>query len=128
MSPLPEHLKYAESHEWVYLDQDGVAVVGITDFAQGSLGDLMDVSMPEIGAQVAQGDDVMALESVKAASDIFAPLSGEIVEVNDALEDEPELINDEPYDSGWLFKLAPSDTEEMNDLMDAPEYERMIEQ
>ncbi|MDR9498028.1 MAG: glycine cleavage system protein GcvH [Hydrogenovibrio sp.] len=128
MSPLPEHLKYAESHEWVYLDQDGQAVVGITDFAQGSLGDLMDVSLPEIGAIVAQGDDVMSLESVKVASDIYAPLSGEITEVNDALEDEPELINDEPYDGGWLFKLTPSDTEELSELMDASEYERMIEQ
>jgi glycine cleavage system H protein len=128
MSPLPEHLKYAESHEWVYLDQEGLAVVGITDFAQGSLGDLMDVSLPEVGAVVAQGDDVMSLESVKAASDIYSPLTGEIVAVNDALEDEPELINDEPYDSGWLFKMAPTDTEEMSELMDASEYERMIEQ
>lgn len=128
MSQLPEFLKYADTHEWVYIDEDGLAVVGITDFAQESLGDLMSVTPPELGADVAQGDEVMSLESVKAASDIFAPLSGEIVAFNEALEDEPELVNDEPYDGGWLFKIQPHDTAELENLMDAEAYQKATDQ
>jgi glycine cleavage system H protein len=128
MSQLPDFLKYADTHEWVYIDEDGFAVVGITDFAQESLGDLMSVTPPELGADVAQGNEVMSLESVKAASDIFAPLSGEIVAFNEALEDEPELVNDEPYDGGWLFKIQPHDTSELDNLMDAEAYQKATDQ
>ena len=103
-------------------------MVGITDFAQESLGDLMSVTPPPVGADVAQGDAVMSLESVKAASDIHAPLSGEIVEFNEALEDEPELVNDEPYDGGWLFKIQPHDESELDALMDAEAYGKEIDQ
>ncbi|MBD3611223.1 MAG: glycine cleavage system protein GcvH [Hydrogenovibrio crunogenus] len=128
MSVLPSHLKYADSHEWVYLDEEGHAVVGITDFAQESLGDLMDVHLPEVGADIDQGEEIMSLESVKAASDIFSPLSGEVVAVNTELEDEPERVNDEPYDGGWLFKLAPHDLSEMDDLLSDVDYQGLIDQ
>jgi glycine cleavage system H protein len=128
MSVLPSHLKYAETHEWVYIDEQGNAVVGITDFAQESLGDLMSVTFPELGADVTAGDEVMSLESVKAASEIYAPLSGEIVAINEALEDEPELINEEPYDAGWLFKIAPHDVTELEELMSDSEYQELIDQ
>lgn len=128
MSVLPNHLKYAESHEWVYIDESGDAVVGITDFAQESLGDLMAAHLPEVGTDIAQGEEVMSLESVKAASDIFSPLSGEIVAVNTELEDEPELVNDEPYDGGWLFKIAPHDESELDNLLSDNDYQAMIDQ
>jgi len=128
VSVLPSHLKYADSHEWVYLDEEGHAVVGITDFAQESLGDLMDVHLPEIGADIAQGEEIMSLESVKAASDIFSPLSGEVIAVNTELEDEPERVNDEPYDGGWLFKLAPHDLSEMDGLLSDSDYQGLIDQ
>jgi glycine cleavage system H protein len=128
VSVLPNHLKYAESHEWVYINESGEAVVGITDFAQESLGDLMAVHLPEVGTDISQGEEIMSLESVKAASDIFAPLSGEIVEVNTELEDEPELVNDEPYDGGWLFKIAPHDASELDNLLSDQDYQAMIDQ
>jgi glycine cleavage system H protein len=128
VSVLPNHLKYAESHEWVYINESGEAVVGITDFAQESLGDLMAAHLPEVGTDISQGEEIMSLESVKAASDIFAPLSGEIVEVNSELEDEPELVNDEPYDGGWLFKIAPHDASELDNLLSDQDYQAMIDQ
>jgi len=127
MSVLPSHLKYAETHEWVYIDEEGNAVVGITDFAQESLGELMSVTFSELGEDVQQGAEVMSLESVKSASDIFAPLSGEIIQFNEALEDEPEMVNDEPYDGGWLFKIAPHDETELENLMDADAYQAQID-
>lgn len=127
MSVLPEHLKFAQSHEWAYVDDKGLVVVGITDFAQESLGDIMSVNFPEVGADVTAGDDIMMIESVKTASDIHAPVSGEVVEINEALEDEPELINEEPYDAGWLFKIAPADLSELEDLMSPEEYQAEID-
>lgn len=128
MSVLPSHLKYAETHEWVYIDEDGNAVVGITDFAQESLGELMSVTFSELlGDEVVQGDEVMSVESVKSASDIFAPLSGEVIEFNEKLDDEPELINEEPYDSGWLFKIAPHDVSELENLLSDEEYQAQID-
>lgn len=127
MAQLPEHLRYAPTHEWVYLDEEGLAVVGVTDFAQESLGDLMSVTPPELGADVVQGDAVMSLESVKAASDIHAPLSGEIVAFNHDLEEEPELVNDEPYDGGWLFKIQPHEVSELDNLMTAEAYGKAID-
>lgn len=127
MSVLPSHLKYADTHEWVYIDEDGNAVVGITDFAQESLGELMSVAFSELGEDVTQGDEVMSLESVKSASDIFAPLSGEIIQFNEALDEEPELINEEPYDAGWLFKIAPHDTSELENLLSDEDYQNLID-
>jgi glycine cleavage system H protein len=127
MSVLPQHLKYAETHEWVYIDEDGNAVVGITDFAQESLGEMMSVTFPELGTDVAAGDDVMSLESIKSASDIFTPISGEIVAINETLEREPEMVNDEPYDGGWLFKVIPHDESELDDLLVDEEYQELID-
>ena len=127
MSVLPDHLRYAESHEWVYIDEEGNAIVGITDFAQESLGELMSVTFPELNGYAQAGDEVMSLESVKSASDIYSPVSGEIIAVNENLEDDPELINEEPYDSGWLFKIAPHDETELEDLMSDAEYQALID-
>lgn len=128
MSVLPNHLKYAETHEWVYIDEDGNAVVGITDFAQESLGELMSVTFSDmLGDDVVQGDEIMSVESVKSASDIFAPISGELIEFNEALEDEPELVNEEPYDGGWLFKIAPHDPSELDNLLSDEEYQAQID-
>ena len=127
MSILPSHLKYAETHEWVYIDENGHAIVGITDFAQESLGELMSVTFPEQGGYVQAGDEVMSLESVKSASDIFSPVSGEIVAVNQALEEGPELINEEPYDGGWLFKIEPHDESELDELLSDSEYQALID-
>lgn len=128
MSVLPSHLKYSQTHEWVYIDEEGNAVVGITDFAQESLGELMSVTFSDLlGDVVVPEDEVMSVESVKSASDIFAPISGELIEFNEALEDEPELVNDEPYDGGWLFKIAPQDTSELDDLLSDEEYQAQID-
>lgn len=127
MSVLPSHLKYAETHEWVYIDEDGVAIVGITDFAQESLGELMSVTFPELGTDITAGEEAMSLESVKSASDIYAPVSGEIIEINEALDDDPEIINEEPYDGGWLFKIAAHDASELDDLLSDEAYQKMID-
>lgn len=123
MNALPDNLKYATTHEWAYIDEEGLVVVGITDFAQDSLGDIMSVNF-EIseGDTVQAGDEAAMIESVKTASDIYVPVSGEVVAVNENLDDEPEIINDEPYDAGWLFKIKPTDVSELEDLMSAEEY------
>lgn len=126
MSVLPGHLKYAVSHEWAYVDEDGLVVVGITDFAQEALGDIVSVNFPEVGTDVSAGDDVLMIESVKTASDVHTPVSGEIVAINETLEEQPEMINDEPYDGGWLIKIAPHDLSELEDLMDPEEYQSEI--
>ena len=123
----PQDLYYAKTHEWVRLDDD-VAVVGITDFAQNQLSDLTFVELPEVGTAVEAGDEVAVLESVKAASDIYAPIAGEIVEVNDALEDAPELVNNNPYEEGWLFKIKFVKEEDVDDLLDADSYDELCEE
>ncbi|MEA3406139.1 MAG: glycine cleavage system protein GcvH [Pseudomonadota bacterium] len=128
MSVLPNHLKYTDTHEWVYIDEHGHAVVGITDFAQESLGEMMSITPPDLGRDASAEEDVMSLESVKSATEIYAPISGEIVEFNEALEDEPELINDEPYDGGWLFKIVPHDVDELDDLLSDADYQYQIDQ
>ena len=109
MSSIPQELKYAASHEWVRSEGNGVYTVGITEHAQDLLGDMVFVELPEVGDSVAQGDDVAVAESVKAASDIYAPIAGEILEVNEALTDSPELVNSAPYTDGWMFKIKASD-------------------
>ena len=105
MSDFPAELKYANSHEWARLESDGTVVVGITDHAQDALGDIVFIELPEVGADVAAGEEVAVVESVKAASDIYSPITGEIVEVNSGLEDQPELVNGSPYEDGWLFTV-----------------------
>ncbi len=122
MSETPTELKYAKTHEWAKDNGDGTITVGITDHAQDQLGDLVFVELPEVGASFGAGDDCAVVESVKAASDIYSPASGEIVAVNTELEDAPELVNDGPYENGWLFKVKMSDPAELNDLLDADGY------
>ncbi|MCF6312748.1 MAG: glycine cleavage system protein GcvH [Verrucomicrobiales bacterium] len=118
---IPDQLKYAESHEWTELDGE-VAKVGISDHAQAELTDVVYVELPEIGNVVEAGDPVAVVESVKAASDIFAPVGGEIVEVNDAVQDDPSLVNTDPYGAGWLFKIKTEDASPLEALFDADAY------
>ena len=122
MSENPEELKYVETHEWVREDIDGTVIVGITDYAQGALGDVVYVELPEADSEVEMGDEVAVVESVKAASDIYAPLSGTITEVNESLEGNPELVNTDPYRDGWFFRLKLRDVEELSSLMDSESY------
>lgn len=127
MSDIPTDLKYRESHEWVRLEEGEGAVIGISDHAQAELGDMVFVELPEPGMSYSQGDACAVVESVKAASDIYAPLSGEVVEVNESLEDDPGLVNTDPYGDGWLFRIEPSDESEIDGLMDADEYSDTID-
>lgn len=122
MSNIPADLRYATSHEWLRDEGNGIYALGITDYAQDKLGDVVFVEVPEEGAEVSAGDSVAVVESVKAASDIYTPVSGVIVEVNSSLEDAPEQVNEDPYENGWFFKIKISDQEEIEDLMDADSY------
>ncbi|MCG6868083.1 MAG: glycine cleavage system protein GcvH [Gammaproteobacteria bacterium] len=126
MSNAPEDLKYTESHEWVRTNDDGTLTVGITDHAQELLGDLVYVEPPEAGSQVTARDGCAVVESVKAASDVYAPVSGEVVEVNDTLSDSPEQVNEDPYGDGWIFRIAPQSGTASEGLMDAAAYEQQI--
>ena len=128
MSDFPTELKYANSHEWARLESDGTVVVGITDHAQDALGDIVFIELPESGDEVDAGAEIAVVESVKAASDIYSPVSGEIIEVNSALEDEPELVNGSPYDDGWLFSVKISSGEDFRDLLDAEGYQALVEE
>jgi len=128
MSNTPDDRKYVESHEWALLDNDGTIRVGITDHAQQALGDLVFVELPEVGQNVGKGDECSVVESVKAASDIYSPVSGEIIAVNDSLEDGPEAVNEAPYDDGWLFVIQPVDASELDELMDADAYQQSIDE
>ena len=128
MSYVPDNLKYTASHEWLEDLGNGVYRVGITEFAQSQLGDIVFVELPEVGDSVTQGDDCAVAESVKAASDIYAPLSGEVVEINDALADSPEQVNASPYTDGWMFKIKVSDESELDALLDAAGYESSIDE
>lgn len=122
MSNTPSELKYASSHEWARLESDGTVTVGITDHAQDALGDVVFVELPEMGADLAAAQEAGVVESVKAASDIYAPISGEVIAINEALEETPEIINESPYDDGWFFKLQPSEVGELDNLLDAEAY------
>lgn len=126
MSEIPAELRYAASHEWAKND-DGVVTVGITEHAQDAMGDLVYVELPEVGQVVAAGDEAGVVESVKAASDIYAPVAGEVIEINEALEDEPELVNNAPYEGGWLFKIAMSEASDLDNLLTADQYQAQIE-
>ena len=127
MSEVPSELKYTESHEWLRVEDDGLITVGISDHAQELLGDLVFVELPEPETEFVAGDECCVVESVKAASDVYMPSSGEIMAINEALADEPEIINTSPYDNGWLFKVKPS-ADEIADLMDADTYQASLEE
>ncbi len=118
---IPEDLKYSPSHEWVRVS-DGVATIGISDHAQEELSELVYVELPEVGKEVAKGDPVAVIESVKAASDLYAPIGGEVVEANEALADNPSSVNSSPYEDGWIFKLKVADQSEVDALLDAAAY------
>ena len=128
MSDIPEDLRYLPSHEWVQKNLDETLTIGITDHAQASLGDVVYVELPEVGDQISAREESAVVESVKAASDIFAPVSGEVIEINEALEDQPELINDSPYVDGWFFRVRPDDISELDDTLDAEGYAAEIEE
>ena len=123
----PENLKYSETHEWTRKGEGDVVTVGISDFAQDQLGDVVFVELPKEGKTVKAGDAVAVVESVKTASDIYAPVSGEIVEVNSALETTPERINESPYEDGWLFKIRSSNVSELDELLEAVAYQKTAE-
>ena len=124
---VPNDLYYAKTHEWLRIDEN-TAVVGITDFAQSQLSDITFVELPDVGREVEAGDEVAVVESVKAASDIYAPVAGTIVEVNSDLEDSPDMINASPYDAGWLFKIELRKEEDVDNLMSAEEYTELCDE
>ncbi|MFU2509725.1 MAG: glycine cleavage system protein GcvH [Pseudoalteromonas prydzensis] len=128
MSNIPSELKYASSHEWVRDEGDGTFTVGISEHAQELLGDMVFVELPEVGEEVDAGEDCAVAESVKAASDIYAPISGEIVAINEDLEDAPETVNNDPYGDGWLFRIKASDESELENLLDAEGYANTIDE
>jgi len=127
MSDLPGELLYLPSHEWLRIEDDGTAYVGITDHAQAAMGDLVYVEMPEVGADIAANEEAGVVESVKAASDIYAPVSGSIVAINNVLEDAPETVNTDPYGEGWMFKIKLADKSELSELMSPTEYQAQID-
>ena len=127
MSEVRAELKYLESHEWARVESDGTVTVGISDHAQAALGDVVFVELPEVGSDVVAGSEAGVVESVKAASDIYSPVSGEVIAINEALEDAPETINASPYDDGWFFKVRPTELDELDNALDAEAYEETIE-
>jgi glycine cleavage system H protein len=127
MSDFPNDVRYAKTHEWIRLEDDGTALVGISDHAQDAMGDLVYVQLPETGVQVAAGSEAGVVESVKAASDIYAPVDGEIVEVNTLLEDAPETINVDPYGRGWIFRIRPANAADVDGLLSADDYQAQVE-
>lgn len=128
MSNIPKELRYTATHEWVRPEGDGVFTVGITEHAQELLGDMVFVELPDVGDEVSTGDDIVVAESVKAASDVYAPISGEILAVNEELEDSPELVNSDPFGDGWMFKIKAEDASEVESLLDAEGYEESIDE
>lgn len=127
MSEIPGDLKFQKSHEWARVEEDGRVRVGISDHAQGLLGDLVYVELPKVGDRVEAGSGCAVIESVKAASDVYAPVSGEVVEVNDALADKPETINEDAYGDGWLFVVKGDDNDELGALLGPDDYAELIE-
>jgi len=122
MSNIPAELKYVASHEWIRVEADGTVTIGITDFAQAALGDVVFVELPEVGSDVEAEQDIAVVESVKAASDIYAPLSGKIIAVNEELVDAPEKVNEDPYGDAWFFKMEVANAADLENLMDADAY------
>ena len=127
MSDIPGDLKFLSSHEWARVESDGTITIGISDHAQDLLGDIVFVELPEVGQSVDAENDTAIVESVKAASDIYSPLSGEVIEVNSLLEDQPETINSSPYEDGWFYKLTPSDLGELDNLLSPEDYSEVCE-
>ena len=127
MSEVPLELGYAATHEWAKQDEEGLIVVGISDHAQDALGDIVYVELPEVGQQIVAGEEAGVVESVKAASDIYAPVSGAVEEINEGLEDSPETVNQDPYGDGWFFKLKVTDERELDDMLDADAYQELCE-
>ena len=127
MSEVPTELRYTSSHEWVRLEDDGTVTIGVTDHAQEALGDLVFIETPEIGTDYAAAEACCVIESVKAASDMYMPINGEVIAANEKLADEPEIVNSSPYDDGWIFKIKPTDEDDIEQLMDASSYEAEIE-
>lgn len=128
MSQVPKELKYLATHEWARLEEDGTVTVGITEHAQDMLGDVVFVELPEMDAEIAAGDEAGVVESVKAASDIYSPVSGVVVAVNEALQETPELVNSDPFHDGWFFRVKPSDVSEMEEMLDADAYQQACEE
>ncbi len=122
---LPNNIKYTEDHEWVKLDGD-IATIGITDFAQSELGDIIFVEFPDNGIEVSQKESIGTLEAVKTVADIFSPLSGHVIELNESLESNPELINESPYDAGWILKIKVSDSNQLDSLISSSDYNNLI--
>ncbi len=127
MSNIPAKLRYTDSHEWILDNGDGTLTIGITDHAQEALGDVVFVELPDVGRALDKGEEFGVIESVKAASDLYAPLDGEVVAVNAALEDAPETVNSSPYEDGWLLTLKPSDSAALDDLLDADAYAATVD-
>jgi glycine cleavage system H protein len=129
MSNIPDNLKYLDSHEWARVESDGTVTIGISDHAQGALGDLVFVEVPEVGRALTKGGAAAVVESVKAASDVYSPVSGQVIANNSkALSATPELVNSDPYGQGWLFKVKPSNSSELGSLLDAKAYEKVVEE
>lgn len=126
MRNVPDNLKYTDSHEWLRLEQDGAVTVGITDYAQASLGDLVFVETPQVGRRLKAGEACGVVESVKAASDTYAPITGEVVDANSRLAEAPELINSSPYCEGWIMRIQPDDASELESLLDPEDYENIL--
>lgn len=126
MSEVPAHLKYTKDHEWLRLEDDGTCTVGITDYAQDSLGDITFVELPAEGDRLDSGATFGVVESVKAASDLYAPVGGEVVSANTALEDAPETVNGDPYGEGWMIKIKPTDPADLDDLMTPEDYQKLV--
>ena len=127
MNDMPGDLKFLSSHEWARVESDGTVTIGISDHAQDLLGDIVFVELPEVGQSIDAESDAAIVESVKAASDIYSPLSGEVIEVNSLLEDQPEIINSSPYEEGWFYKLSPSDMDELDNLLSPEDYNNVCE-
>lgn len=127
MDSAPEDLKYTDEHEWVRVEDDGTCTIGITDYAQESLGEIVFVELPSEGDQVSQGDSFGGVESTKSVSDLFAPVSGEVTEANEELLESPDLINTDPYEEGWIVRINPDDSAELDSLMDAADYTEFVE-
>ncbi|MDG2272054.1 MAG: glycine cleavage system protein GcvH [Halioglobus sp.] len=128
MSQTPSELRYASTHEWARREEDGTVTIGITDHAQEALGDVVFVELPEVGTVLAASDDAGVVESVKAASDVYAPISGEVIAINSMLEEEPETVNSDPYNDGWFYKLQPADTSELDAMLAAEDYQQQCEE
>lgn len=128
MAEFPADLKFAKTHEWARLEDDGTVTVGISDYAQEALGDVVFVELPDVDAALDAQGEAGVVESVKAASDIYSPVSGIVIEINTELEDKPEIVNETPYADGWFFRLTPSDSDELNSLLGSTDYQRLCEE